>query len=253
MVIVLALYPIVAAAVCILLDRLAPLGLVAAVTSSPLFLALLCAAALCSVLAAAARNRGSTVLLSAWLFFFIGALILAIGYLIDPVVPQDALWVEEIFETVALVPLLAFVFYAASPLRLVMLTRAQRRMLAAVAILLVLAAAAAALLPWLVRPGPRPRFAAQNGLHLAQTVLDILFLEPVALVLVVLGISRGSSPYFLLGVGLLILLPEDVIGTFGLLQLTERWDQYFHLLFVASQLYIFNGALYAAARPPNTA
>ncbi len=247
MVIALALYPLAVVAGIALLDRLAPVGLVALITSSSAFNAALCAVVLAAVLAASLRHRGRTVLMSAWLFFFCGALILALGYLVEPFVPEDASWVEELFETVAFFPLVIFVAYVASPLRIVMLSRARRRLYTVLGIVLLVGVAAVVFLPWaLAREGPRLHSSAENLMHLAQTVLDIILLEPIILVLLVIGLSQGSRAYFLVAVGLLILLPEDIVGSFRDLRLWDLYGQYSHLLFVGSQLYILNGALLGA-------
>jgi hypothetical protein len=247
MVIILALYPLVLAAGVALMDRLAPAGLVAIVTTSPFLTATLGLLALGAVLVAAFRSRESPVLMSAWLFFFVGALIVALGYLLEPFIPEEASWVEEVFETVALLPLLIFVGYVASPLRLVMFSRAQRRLYVVLGSLLLLGTAAAVFLPWLFgQGGPRPHSSAENVLHLAQTVIDVLLMEPIAFVLLVIGLSGASRAYFLVGLGLLFLLPEDIVGSFRLLRLSDVLGQYSRLLFAASQLLVINGALLCA-------
>ena len=68
MVILLALYPLAAAAGIVLLDRLFPVGIVAYVTSAPTFSAVLCAVVLAAVIVAALRQRENVVLLSACLW-----------------------------------------------------------------------------------------------------------------------------------------------------------------------------------------
>jgi len=249
MVIILAIYPLLAATALAYLEQFISPGVMAQVTAPMGFTVFLCAAALASVLLAAFRHRHNTVLLSAWLFFFIGTLILALGYLIKPFMPAADSWIEELLETIALFPLMISVIYVASPLRIVMYSRAQRTLFALVGTLLVLSVAAVVFVPWIfVYEGPRLHSSAENILHLAQAILDIVLLEPVALLLIVVGFSSGSSPYVLLGLGLLVLLPEDIVGSFRLLRLNEILGQYAQLLFITSQLYIVNGALLSALR-----
>ncbi len=121
MVILLALYPLAAAAGIVLLDRLYPVGITAFVTSSPAFSAALSVAVLAAIIVAALRQRENVVLLSAWLFFFCGEMILALGYIVEPFVPVEAHWIEEVFEITAFFPLLVFVAYIASPMRILIL------------------------------------------------------------------------------------------------------------------------------------
>ena len=108
-------------------------------------------------------------------------------------------------------------------------------------------AAAVAFAPWgFGLDGARENTSSENVLHLSQVVLDMILLEPIALVLLVIGISGSSRPYVFLGIGLVLLLPEDLLHGYLPLHAGELVGQYVHLVFVVSQLYILNGALLAA-------
>jgi hypothetical protein len=246
MVILLALYPLAAAAGIILLDRLFPLGIGAFVTSTPTFFAGLCAVVLAATVLAALRQRQTLVLLSAWLFFFCGEAILALGYIMEPFVPAEGHWIEEVFEIVSLFPLLVFVAYIASPLRIMILPRSRTRAWPVLGVLLLAGAAAIAFVPWILGlEGARRSSTPENVLHLSQAVLDMILLEPIALVLLVIGITQSSLPYVFLGVGLALLLPEDLLAGYVYLHGSDFVGQYAHLVFVVSQLYLLNGALLA--------
>lgn len=249
MVILFALYPLAAAAVVVVLDRLVPVGLVTYVTSSPTFSAALSAVVLAAVIVAALRQRNNVVLLSAWLFFFCGELILALGYVMEPFVPPGSHWIEEVFEIASFFPLLVFVAYVVSPMRLLMLPRARMRMYPVLGALLLIGAAAVAFVPWIVGlESTRLAAAPASLLHLPQALLDIVLLEPLALVLLAIGFSRSSRPYVFLGIGLALLLPEDLLFGYGILCDGGILGGYAHLVFVVSQLYILNGALLACCR-----
>lgn len=249
MVILLALYPLAAAAAVVALDRLVPSGIVAYVTSSPTFSAVLSAAVLAAVVVAALRQRDNVVLLSAWLFFFCGELILALGYIMEPFVPPGSHWIEEVFEITSFFPMLVFVAYVASPVRLLILPRARTRAYPVLGALLLVGAAAVAFVPWVVGlEGARHAATAESLLHLPQAILDIALLEPLALVLLAIGFSRSSRPYAFLGIGLALMLPEDMLVGYGILGDGDRFGQYAHLVFVVSQLYVLNGALLACCR-----
>jgi hypothetical protein len=248
-VILLALYPLAAAAGIVVLDQIAPFGLATQLTSSPSFSAVLSVAVLAAVIVAALRQRDNVVLLSAWLFFFCGELVLALGYVMEPFVPPGSHWVEEVFEIVAFFPLLVFVAYIASPMRLLILPRARMRAYPVLGALLLVGTAAIAFVPWILGlESARQTAASESLLHLPQTVLDIVLLEPIALVLLVIGISQSSLPYVFLGIGITLLLPEDLLFGYGILRSGGRFGQYAHLVFVVSQLYILNGTLLACIR-----
>ncbi len=189
------------------------------------------------------------MLLSAWLFFFCGEMILALGYIVEPFVPVEVHWIEEVFEITAFFPLLVFVAYIASPMRILILPRARTRRYPVLGALLVLGAAAIAFAPWIFGlDGARRNPASEDVLHLSQVVLDMILLEPIALVLLAIGVSGSSRPYVFLGIGLVLLLPEDLLNGYLPLHAGELVGQYVHLVFVVSQLYILNGALLAGSR-----
>jgi hypothetical protein len=249
MVIVLALYPLAAAAALLLAGRLAPLGCTGGLASSPAFASVLAAVVLAALILAAVRHRDNPVLMSAWLFFFCGELILALGWIIEPFVPGEGHWIEEVFELVAFVPLIVFVAYVVSPLRIVLVPRSRTRTILVLAGCLLAAAATVALVPFVLGLGGARRVPpSEQLLHASQAVLDMVLLEPLGIALVVIGMSRSSAPYAFLGAGLMVLLPEDLLMGYGLFASADYFGRYAHIAFVVSQLYILNGALLAAAR-----
>ena len=247
MVIFLALYPLLAVAGIYLLDLALPINLVSLMSGSFALAAVLSLSVLASILAAAFRKKDNPTLMSAWLFLFCGVAILMLGYLLDPFISESETWIEELFETTSFFPFLFFAISIASPLRILMLPRHQRRLYLLLGLLLFLAVFAVVFLPWfLMAEGPRLDSPVQYLLHLIKPVLDLLLAEPLALFALVIGLSRGSAPYFLLGLGLFLFLPEDLLGNFHIL---SQWDpngEISFLLFLASQLYILNGSLLAA-------
>jgi hypothetical protein len=247
MVIVLALYPLAAAAALLLADRLP--GVAGQLASAPAFTSTLAAAVLAAVILAAVRHRDNPVLLSAWLFFFCGELILALGWIIEPYVPAEGHWIEEVFELVAFVPLIVFVAYVVSPLRIVLVPRSKTRNALVLAAFLLAAAAAVALVPFVLGIGGARRVPpSEQLLHASQAVLDMVLIEPLGIALIVIGMSRSSAPYAFLGAGLMVLLPEDLLMGYGIFTSADLFGRYAHIAFVVSQLYIVNGALLAAAR-----
>jgi hypothetical protein len=85
--------------------------------------------------------------------------------------------------------------------------------------------------------------SARNVIRMMQPALDLVFAAPIALLIVVTGFSRGSRPYLLVGLGLLLFMPEDIFSHFQLLSLLEIHGQLSNLLTIMSQLYILNGVL----------
>ena len=142
-----------------------------------------------------------------------------------------------------------FVAYVVSPLRIIILPRSRTRTSLVLAGFLLAAAAAVALVPVAIGLGGARRLPPSDQLlHVSQVVLDMVLLEPLAVALLAIGISRSSAPYAFLGAGLVLLLPEDLLMGYGLFASADLFGRYAHLAFVVSQLYILNGALLAAAR-----
>ncbi len=244
MVIFLSVYPLFVAAGLFVLDLLLPVELIVVMSASLVFSAALSCALLVAILIAAYRQKDNAVLMSAWLFLFCGVAILSMGSLIDPYVSAGESWIEEIFETASFFPLLFFAIYIASPLRLLIFSRRQRRLYPILGLVLLLAVFAIVFLPWLLMyEGPRLHASAKNLLRLAKPVLDTLMAEPLAFLVLAIGLSRGSSPYLLLGLGLLLFLPEDILSHFQLLSRLDPHGQISDLLSITARLYLLNGAL----------
>ena len=247
MVIILALYPILVVAGIFALDIPLPIELVAFTASSPIIIAVLSVCTLAAVLVAAYRHRENGVLMGAWLLLFCGLLILALGSVMDPYVSAGDEWIEALFSTAALFPLLFFAVLIASPVRLVILTRRQRTLNRVIGVTAIVAIFAVVFFPWLLLyQGPHHHGTTRHLLVLVRPVLDAILTEPLALLILVIGMRRGSGPYLLLGLGLLLFLPEDLIEHFRLLRETQLHGLPSDLISIASRLYLLNGAILGA-------
>ena len=244
MVIFLLLYPIIVAAGLFALDAALPIELVNIMAGSVVFTTVLSLLVLTTVLVAAYRKRDNPVLMSAWLFLFCGLIVLSLGSLIDPFLSGSESWAEELFSTASFFPLMFFSLYIASPVRLLILSRRARTLYLLAGILALLAVFAIVFLPWLLLyEGPRLHASTKHLLRLAKPVLDVLLAEPLALLVLVIGLTSGSSPYLLIGLGLLLFVPEDILDHFQLLQRLDPHGQLSNLISIASRLYLLNGAL----------
>jgi hypothetical protein len=249
MVIFLSVYPIIVAAGLFSLDMALPAELISAMSGSVVFTAVLSLSILATILVAAYRRRDNTVLMSAWLFLFCGLAILFLGALVDPFVPGSESWVEELFETASFFPLLFFALYIASPVRLLILPRRQRMLFLVAGVVVLLAVSAVVFLPWLLAyEGPRLHASTKHLLRLAKPVLDTLLAEPLALLVLAIGLTSGSGPYLLMGLGLLLIIPEDILSHFQLLSQWEAYGLFSNLISVAARLYLLNGALLSALK-----
>jgi hypothetical protein len=250
----LLVYPLLAVAGLFALDAVLPADLLAVMSGSFAFTAVLSVIILGAVLAAAWRNRDNTVLMSAWLFLFCGLSILSFASLIDPFFPGNEAWTEELFSTASFFPLLFFAVYIASPMRLIMISQRRRALYVIAGVIALAAVFAVVFLPWLLLyEGPRLHASTKHLLRLVKPVLDTVLAEPLALVVLAVGFSSGSRPYLLTGIGLVLLIPEDILDHFQLLQQLDPYGQAATLVQLASRLYLLNGALLAAARRRNTA
>jgi len=244
MVIFLALYPLVVVGALFALDIPLPVELVSVTAGSPFILAVLSVCTLAAVLAAAYRRKDTPVLRSAWLFLFCGIVILSLGSLVDPFLLVGDAWVEELFATTAFFPLLFFAVLIASPVRLLIIPRRQRILYLTAGIVVLVAVFAAVFFPWLLLyEGPRLHGSSRHLLALARPVLDTLLAEPIALLVLVIGLTSGSGPYFLVGIGLLLFIPEDIIDHIQLLRQVDPHGLITNLISIASRLYLLNGAL----------
>ena len=246
----LLLAPLAVGVVLYAVDAALPMDLVIVMNGSLIFTAVLSVVLLAAVLAAAWRNRENAVLMSAWLFLFCGLTILSIASLIDPFFPGADSWTEELVSTASFFPLLFFAVYIASPLRLMLVTQRRRLLSVAGGVVALLAVFAVVFVPWLLLyEGPRLHSTTKHLLHLAKPVLDTLLVEPIALMVLAMGFTRGGRPYVLTGLGLVLLIPEDILEHFQLLQQMDPHGQISILVSVVSRLYLLTGALLAVARP----
>ena len=244
MVILLLLYPIIVAAGLFALDAALPIELVNIMTGSVVFTTILSLVVLTTVLIAAYRKRDNPVLMSAWLFLFCGLTVLSLGSLIDPFLSGSESWAEELFSTAAFFPLMFFSLFIASPVRLLIFSRRQRTVYLVAGILALVAVFAIVFLPWLLLyEGPRLHASTKHLLRLAKPVLDTLLAEPLALLVLVVGLTSGSGPYLFIGLGLLLLIPEDILDHFQLLRQLDPHGQFSNLISLASRLYLLNGAM----------
>jgi hypothetical protein len=244
MVIFLSLYPLLFVGALFALDIPLPIELVAITASSPVIISVLSVLTLAAVLVAAYRRRENTLLMSAWLFLFCGLVVLSLGSLLDPFLLGADAWVEELFATAAFFPLLFFAVLIASPVRLLILPRRRRALYLTTGVVVLVAVFAVVFLPWLFTyEGPRLHGSVRHLLALARPVLDTVLAEPLALLVLVIGLASGSGPYFLVGIGLLLFIPEDILDHFQLLQQMDPHGLLSNLISIASRLYLLNGAL----------
>jgi len=244
MVIVLLVLPITLVVALFAVDLALPMELVRTVTGSAAFVGVLSALTLAAILVAAYRTKDRPHLRTAWHFLFCGVAILSLASLVDTIGPAGESWTEELLSAAAFLPLLFFAVYIATPLRLLIFSRRRRVLFAAAGIVVFLGVFALVFLPWLLSyEGPRLHSSMKHLLRLSQPALDTILVEPLALLVLVIGLAGGGSPYVLVGVGLLLFIPEDVLNHFQLLQETTSQELFSNLLSIASRLYLLSGAL----------
>ncbi len=229
------------------LELALPLGVLTVLTHSALFYTLLSIAVMGAILAAAFRRRDSATLLSSWLFLFCGILLFSLSELVELLLPADYVWVSEVFEAASFFPLAIGVAYAAAPLRILILPARRRTAYLLLAVVLLAAVGVVIFLPWLA-PWPRtPQdLLRAHSLLLLKPLLDALLVVPLAVVILVLGLRSGRNPFLLIGIGLLLALPGDILESYHLFTGRLFQEQLGHLLAIASQLYILAGALLCA-------
>ena len=241
----LALLPPAVAAVLLAVDALVAGDVVIAVVSSWALYLGLSLAVLLAVLAAAYARRDNAVLSSAWLFFFCGMLFLSLAELLEMLQVSGPPWVSDLFEVAGFVPLLIFAAYVAAPLRILVVGRRRAALYAVLGLGLILLVVALTLPPWV--GGGAARHGGRWFLVL-KPELDALLLLPLALLLLVLGAARRSHPYLFVGLGLLLMLPADLLGYYHLLSGVGLHERLAAVLSVASQIYMLIGALACAFR-----
>ena len=246
MVALLALVPPLLVAALLLAEAALPGDLIAPLLSSWTASFALSVVVLAAILAAAYRRRESAILASAWLFLFCGMMLLLLAELVELISPRSDAWITDIFETAAFAPLLIYVGYVAAPLRLLVLGRRRSALYALLGLALLLVVAALTLAPWM-RPGAGAHGGAGRVLPLVKPELDALLLMPLALMRFALGAARHSHPYLLVGLGLLLMLPADLLGRYHLASGLAIHEQAAALLHIASQLYVLVGAASGAA------
>jgi len=84
---------------------------------------------------------------------------------------------------------------------------------------------------------------------LLKPLLDAMLLEPLGLIVLVLGVGQGRNPLLLIGLGLMLGLPADILDSYQLLGRQATQEQLAHLFAIGSQLYILAGALLCAISP----
>jgi hypothetical protein len=233
------------------LEAALPLGILSTLSGSALFYSLLSAAVLGATLAAGFRRRESPTLLAAWLFLFCGLLLFSLSELVELLVTEPFLWTAEVFEAASFFPLAIAVGYLAAPLRILILPARRRAACWAAAAAFLAAVCLVMLLPWLVLSRPSaPSVPLGHALLVLKPLLDALLVAPLAVVILVLGVRAGGAPFLLIGLGLLLALPADVLDSFHLASGSELQEKLAHLLAIGSQLYILAGGLLCALSGP---
>ncbi len=244
MVIILFVTPLVAVAALYALDVVLPTELIGTLTGSVVFTAALSVLVLAAILVAAYRRRDNTLLMGAWLFLFCGVVILSLASLVDPFITGNESWTEELLSAASFFPLLFFALFIASPVRLLILRRRQRILYIVAGIVVLLGVCAIVFLPWLlIYEGPRLHASTKHLLRLVKPILDTILAEPIALLVLVIGLASGGEPYIFIGFGLLLFIPEDVLDHFQLLRELDPHSLISNLLSIASRLYLLVGAL----------
>jgi hypothetical protein len=251
MVILLLLLPLAVCGALLALEFALPLELLATLSHSALIYSLLSLAVLAAILAAAWRRRANVVLLSAWLFLFCGVLLFSVSELVEFLLPEGQAWVVEVFEAASFFPLALAVAYMAAPLRILILPARRRAVHLLIGAALLVIVALVVLLPWLLLSS-RGAMGSPSArtLRLVKPLLDALLVEPLGLLILVLGVSSGRNPFVLIGVGLLFALPSDILNSHSLFGRGMLQEQLAYLFAFASQLYILAGALLCALTRP---
>lgn len=248
------LAPAFVGAALLLLQRLLGFRLLLVLAGSPWVYLVLVLAVLTSLLAAAYRRRDNIVLMSAWLFLFCGMVLVSLGQLIDLYVARGESWATELLEQAAFAPLLLFALYVAAPVRLLLIPRKRRLLFWVLGAALFAAVAAVVVVPWVrVYHGPALHREARHVLRLVQPLLDVLLLVPLAAFILALGGWRCREPYPLIGLGLLLTVPADILDHYHLLSELAVQGELAFLFALMSQLYVLGGALLCATcrNPPN--
>ncbi|MGO9411720.1 MAG: hypothetical protein ACLQCB_13350 [Spirochaetia bacterium] len=249
MVIFLALYPLVVVAGLSALNAVLPVELVREISGSAALTTALSVVTLGATLGASWRTRENTLLMCGWLFLFCGLTVLFIGSAVDTFLPEGDSWMEELLSVIAFFPLLFFTILISSPVRILVLPRRSRLIFTGTAVLTLLVVFAIVFLPWLlVSEGPRVHSSTKHLLRLVRPLLDTILVVPLAFLVLGIGLARGSSPYLLTGIGLLLLIPEDIMEHYQLLLRLNAHGAVSDLVSIASRLYLLNGALLAAFR-----
>lgn len=226
-------------------DAALPLGILSILASSTLFYTLLSAVVLAAILAASIRKRASGTLLAAWLFLFCGVLLFSLSELVELLLPESYIWTAEVFEAASFFPLAIAVGYLAAPLRIMILPARRRAFGAAAAAVLLAAVCIVMVLPWLVLPQDRG-VPFEHSLLLLKPLLDAVMLAPLAILIITLGRRVGLNPFVLIGIGLVLVLPADILASFHLASGRLLQEKLAHLLDIGAQLYILAGALLCA-------
>jgi hypothetical protein len=242
MVVFLALYPVLAVAGLAALDAVLPAELIRIISASVVVTGAFSVVILLAVLAASWRTRGTTLLSFAWLFLFTGLVVLFLGSVVDPFLPGGESWTEELCSVASFFPLLFFTILISSPVRILILPRRSRALSIGAGILSFLAVCAVVLIPGVLLSTPK------HVLSFLRPLLDTLLVEPLALLVMVIGLAQGSGPYLLTGLGLLLLIPEDILEHYKLIMSLNAHGTVSDLVSIASRLYLLNGALLAAFR-----
>jgi hypothetical protein len=244
MVALLALVPPLVAAALLVGEATLPGDLIVPLASSwPVYVGL-SAVMLAAILVAAWGRRDSAVLGSAWLFLFCGMVMLSLSELVELLGSQGGSWVSDLFEIAAFFPLLIYTGYVAAPLRILVVGRRRRTLYAILAASLIVLVALLTIAPWL-RPGP----GAHGGPRLLRVLkpeLDAVLLLPVALMLLALGAARRAYPYLFVGLGLLVMLPTDLLSHYHLANGLAIEEELAALLSLVWQLYVLIGAAVCA-------
>jgi len=164
---------------------------------------------------------------------------------VELLLPVAYSWTAELFEAASFFPLAIAVGYLAAPLRIMILPSRRRALGAAAAAVLLAAVVIVMVLPWLALPRVK-EVPFEHTLLLLKPLLDAVMLAPLAVVLMSLGRRVGLNPFVLIGIGLVLALPADLLASFHLTSGGLFQEKLAHLLDIGALLYILAGALLCA-------
>jgi hypothetical protein len=208
---------------------------------------ILVALAVAATAFAALRRRKSGVLFSAWLLLLIGILLFSAGEILELLTRSGDNVIEEVFRVAAFVPFAAFALQIASPLTIVFASRRRFVGLIVIAVALFAAITLVEVLPVLAgAAAEHPLRGLHSTLAMVRPFLDILLFLPIAAVVAFVGLRRRGESYVSIGLGILAMLPGDVLFHYDLLTGKPGLEEAAFAFTAVSLMYFAIGSLRSA-------